>query len=134
MDRFKSPRIETEADHLKVMFYNDLNPKRARMVLHPKNYKDSSFHYYAFGKEDPLIDPAPCYLALGKTPAERQGVYLKIVEEILKNDWKEKKPYSSVQFIGNPIWVKRKSEELERIRRKKWAEWKERYQNKFGVG
>ena len=134
MDRFKSPRIETEADHLQVMFYNDLNPKRARMVEHPRNFRDSSYHYYAFGKADPLITPAPCYLALGRTPEERQAVYLKMVEEILKNDWNEKRPYSSVHFIGNPKWVKKKNEELIRVRRQKWGEWKERYKKKFGRG
>ena len=131
MDRFKSPRIETEADHLKVMFYNDLNPKRARMVIHPKDYGWSSFHYYVFGKEDPLITPAPCYLILGKTPGERQSNYRKMVEVILKNDWKEKKPYSSVPFIGNPEWVEKKTREIVQIRRHKWMKWKERFQDKF---
>jgi len=134
MDRFKSPRIETEADHLKVMFYNDLNPKRARMVSHPNDYKDSSFHYYAWGKEDPLITPAPCYLALGTTPEQRQEAYREMVEEILRNDWKEKRPYSSLNFIGNPHWVRTKNEELKRIRREKWQEWKERHELKFGGG
>lgn len=132
MDRFKSPRIQTEADHLKVMFYNDLNPKRARAVIHPKDYKSSSFRYYAYGIKDPLITPAPCYLALGNTPEERQKIYLKMVEEILKNDWKEKKPYSSTCFIGNPDWVRRKNAELKRIRQQRWWEWTERYRKKFG--
>jgi putative transposase len=131
MDRFKSPRIETEADHLKVMFYNDLNPKRARMVIHPKDYAWSSFHFYAYGKEDSLITTAPCYLALGRTPRERQEIYRKMVEEILKNDWKEKRPYSSAYFIGNPEWVRKKNRELEEIRQRKWIEWKERFKSKF---
>jgi REP-associated tyrosine transposase len=134
MDRFKSPRIETEADHLKVMFYNDLNPKRARVVIHPKDYAWSSFHFYAYGKEDPLLTTAPCYLLLGRTPKERQEIYRKMVKEILKNDWKEKRPYSSVYFIGNPEWVQKKNQEIEEIRQQKWTEWKERFKRKFASG
>src|SRR3990167_8208079 len=82
MDRFKSPRIQTDTDLLKVMFYIDLNPKRARMVPHPQDYSWSSFHYYAYGKENPLLTPAPSYLKLALTPQERQKVYLAMVEEI----------------------------------------------------
>lgn len=105
MDRFKSPVIETQSDLLKVMYYIDLNPSRAKMVKHPKEYQWSSFHYYAYGREDPLISEPPCYLDLGETPHERQEKYLEMVNEILKNDWKEKKNYSTELFIGNPEWV-----------------------------
>jgi len=132
MDRFKSPVLETDIDLLRVMFYIDLNPKRAKMVQHPKDYRWSSFAYYAYGKEDPLIDPAPSYLNLGKTAEKRQAEYRAMVEEILKNDWKEKQPYSSVPFIGNPEWVKRKTEALRKAHRKRFQVWKERFQLRFG--
>lgn len=131
MDRFKSPCIETNANHLKVMFYNDLNPKRARMVNHPKDYKWSSFHYYAYGKRDPLITSAPCYVELGETTKERQKNYLMMVEQILKNDWKDKKPYSSTPFIGNPEWVTQKYNELKRANSQKRKDWKEEFKKKF---
>jgi len=116
------------------MFYNDLNPKRAKMVVHPKDYAWSSFHYYAYGKEDPLITPAPCYLLLGKDHKERQAAYRKMVEEVLKNDWKEKKPYSSVCFIGNPEWVRKRNQNLQELRQQKWIDWKERFRRKFAFG
>lgn len=126
MDRFKSPRIDTSGDHLQVMFYNDLNPSRAGMVTHPSEYEWSSFHYYAFGQNDPLITPAPCYLELGRSPEERQKVYCSMVADILRCDWKEKKPYSSIWFIGNPEWVRRKSRDLRRARVQKIRDWLER--------
>jgi hypothetical protein len=72
--------------------------------------------FYAYGKEDPLLTTAPCYLLLGRTPKERQEIYRKMVKEILMNDWKEKRPYSSIYFIGNPEWVQKKNRELEEIR------------------
>ncbi len=133
MDRFKSPHIQTEAEHLKVMYYIDLNPKRAGMVDHPKEYAWSSYHYYALGKEDPLITEAPSYHILGSTASERQKAYQKMVEEILKNDWKTKQPYSSLPFIGNPDWVRTKVIELRSFERARFEEWKERYKKKFYI-
>ena len=115
MDRFKSPRIETDADLLKVMHYIDLNPKRAGMVDHPEQYKWTSYRYYAYGEADPLLTPAPSYLGLGMTDKDRQSCYQKMVDEILKNDWKEKKSYSSAPFIGNPDWVIQKNRRLKEI-------------------
>lgn len=106
MDRFKSPVIESQGELLKVMMYIDMNPKRACMVNHPQEYKWSSFAHYAYGKKDPLITEPECYLSLGKTPKDRQREYLKMVEYILKHDWKEKKNYSRTCFIGSPDWVK----------------------------
>jgi len=132
MDRFKSPSIQTDRDLLKVMLYIDLNPKRAHKVSHPQDNEYSSYAYYAHGQADPLITPAPSYLALATTTERRQRVYQALVEEILKNDWKEKKPYSSVYFIGNPDWVIRKNRQIKEIRKEQFAAWKERYATRFG--
>ena len=132
MDRFKSPRIQTDRDLLNVMLYIDLNPKRAYKVKHPRDNEYSSYAYYADGKEDPLITPAPSYIELGKTAEQRQQAYQAMVTEILRNDWKEKKPYSSSYFIGDPEWVTRKHRELREIQSEQYAAWRERYINRFG--
>ena len=52
-------------------------------------------------------------------------------KEILKNDWKEKKQYSSVYFIGNPDWVIKKNALLKIQHQKLIDRWKKRYQEKF---
>lgn len=132
MDRFKSPVIHQDFDHLQVMFYIDLNPKRAKMVDHPKDYRWTSFHYYAYGKEDPLITPAPSYLNLGDSPRIRRKNYLLMVEKILQNDWKEKRPYSSVAFIGNPTWVEGRLEQLKLFQNLQRKSWKTRFLERFG--
>ena len=132
MDRFKSPRIQTDVDLLKVMQYIDLNPIRAGKVRHPKDYRWTSFHHYAYGKEDPLITPAPSYLSLGSTAKERQSIYLEMIENILKDDWKKKKPYSSIPFIGNPDWVITKTKQLREIQAEKRQKWRECFQKEFG--
>jgi len=66
-----------------------------------------------------------------QSPEERQREYRHMVENILRDDWKEKRPYSSVLHIGNPEWVKQKSAQLKEARREKWRDWKERFRLKF---
>ena len=109
MDRFKSLRIESDEDLLRVMIYNDLNPIRAKMVKRPEDHRWSSYRYYAFGAEDPLITPAASYIAMGETSEERQRAYRKMIEDIVAHERatgkSEKKAYSSTYFIGNPDWV-----------------------------
>ena len=107
MDRFKSPVIQTDQDLLNVMRYIDLNPCRAKMVNHPKYYKWSSFAYYAYGKNDPLITPAPSYLAISETISIRMALYTEIVEDLWleRNKSTDKNSYSRTLFIGNPDWV-----------------------------
>jgi len=131
MDRFKSPEIHTEFDHLQVMHYIDLNPKRAHMVKHPRQYRWSSFHYYAYGHDDPLITPSPSFMNLGDSASLRRRNYRKMVEQILKNDWKEKRPYSSVAFIGNPDWVEGRMNQLKLYRSLQRQSWLARFQAKF---
>jgi len=75
MDRFKSPTIQSYNILFKVMQYVDLNPFRAKIVKHPKNYRWSSFAYYAYGKSDPLITPSPSYLSLSNNDFDRQKIW-----------------------------------------------------------
>ena len=51
MDRPNTVLIQDQ-EHLKrVMFYGDWNPVRAGICKHPKDYKFSSYRYYAYGEE-----------------------------------------------------------------------------------
>lgn len=110
MDRFRSPTIKNDKHLLTVMVYIDLNSYRAGKIKHPKNYKWSSYAYYAEGKADPLITPAPSYLTLGDTPQERQSEYRIMVEELMKEPKKINASYT--YFIGDPDWVLQKYREL----------------------
>lgn len=108
MDRFKSPVIQTDESALRVMIYIDMNPVRARIVNHPRKYGYTSYHYYAYGEKDDLIDPSPAYLVMGSTPQKRQRTYRNMVEAILVEEGLVKKNYSSSSFIGDPKWVQEK--------------------------
>jgi len=113
------------------MQYVDLNPKRAGMVAHPKDYAWTSVHFYAYGKNDTLITPAPNYEKLGVTDQERQTKYLAMIEEILRSDWKEKRPYSSAPFVGNPAWVEAKIKQLRESISEKKKIWRKQFEKVF---
>lgn len=121
MDRFKSPRINTDNDLLNVMNYNDLNSLRTRKRIHPKDYKWCSYGYYAHGKPDPLITVSPAYLTLGNTDEERQVEYRRMVEAVIEEQGLEKRDYSRALYIGEPAWVKARYDEIKEIQRIKRA-------------
>jgi putative transposase len=83
MERIKSLPIETDDHLLSVMAYADLNGVRAGRDKTPEDSVWSSYNYYAHGKKDDLLTPAPSYLALSDNPVQRQIQYRTIVNDIL---------------------------------------------------
>ncbi len=118
MDRFQSPRIQSDQELLRVMAYIDLNQVRAGKVKYVEENRWSSYRYYAFGEADKLITPAPTYEELGITDDERQNVYREMVAAVLASD--ETIRITGTHFIGDPKWVKEQYDNLRergRIRR-----------------
>lgn len=83
MERLKSPTIQNDEHMLAAMVYADINGVRAGRDKKPGENIWSSYLYYAEGKEDDLISPAPSYLALASGPFERQVRYRSIVENAI---------------------------------------------------
>jgi putative transposase len=73
--RFRSCLVQAENYLLGCQRYIELNPVRAAMVLHPAEYRWSSYRTHAQGEVSALVSPHAQYLALGDSQAERQGVY-----------------------------------------------------------
>lgn len=119
MDRFKSPAIQDDRALLAVMTYHDLNSFRAGKVKHPRDYRWSSYHFYAYGEPDPLITPPGCYLEMGNTDTQRQATYRRLVENILNTEGFKKRDHSVVCFIGNPEWVLQRNLELKALKQAK---------------
>jgi len=84
MDRFKSPRIESDRHLLSVMVYNDLNGVRAGRDQRPEESEWSSYKYYAYGQANDLITPAPSYLTLADDQKDRQVEYRTIVRALIR--------------------------------------------------
>jgi putative transposase len=109
MERLESPAISPDERHLlTVMRYGDLNPVRAGLVASPREWRFSSHRHYAFGVHDPLIDPAPDYLALGHSPRARRLAYQGLFAEPLSAHLRTPRPdLCRLPFIGPAHWVQR---------------------------
>jgi putative transposase len=121
MDRFKSIVIESEESLFRVMSYIDMNAVRAGIVSHPKDWEFSSFHYYAYGRKDPLIDPPLCYLNLSNDPQRRCAMYLAMIEGVLRSEGYKTDEKMQRLFVGNPIWVFEKYRAIKKFMREKRA-------------
>lgn len=76
--RFRSCLILDQSYFLTCMRYIELNPVRAGMVDHPRDYPWSSYRANADGAYNPCITPHAIYRALGNTEAEQRSAYRKI--------------------------------------------------------
>jgi len=65
---------------LSCMRYIELNPVRARVVARPEQYRWSSFHANALGRDDALLTPHAHYCALGRSPGSRQAAYRRLFQ------------------------------------------------------
>jgi len=81
--RFKASLVDSEKYLLTCMRYIEMNPVRAEMVSHPSEYRWSSYHANACGKENILINPHPIYTSLAKTETQRQHDYRALFENTL---------------------------------------------------
>lgn len=78
-DRFKSLLIARDEYLLVCGLYIERNPVRAKMVSSASEYPYSSYNYYAYGKEDVLLDTDPYYSQLGRNAQEKQNVYRRLM-------------------------------------------------------
>ena len=83
------------------MRYIELNPVRANMVMHPREYRWSSYRANGEGREDPLITPHPIYLALGRTAAQRKEAYRALFKAHI--DEEGLKQIRSAWLTGTPL-------------------------------
>ncbi|MBC7624928.1 MAG: transposase [Aeromicrobium sp.] len=76
--RYRATVVDTETYLLKLMRYIELNPVRAGMVVHQRDYKWSSYRFYAYGEDDlntNWLIAHDQYVALARTDAERRVAY-----------------------------------------------------------
>ncbi len=86
--RYKSSPIQVETYLLACSRYIELNPVRAKMVAKPEDYRWSSYRAKVGLVNSRLIEPDPCYEALGRTAAERLNRYEAWVREsIPEGEW-----------------------------------------------
>jgi putative transposase len=73
--RFRSALVDSEIYALTCYRYIELNPVRAGMVAHPRDYPWSSYRGNAEGTADPILSPHATYLSLNDYPGNRASAY-----------------------------------------------------------
>ncbi len=73
--RFRSCLTQSEDYVLSCYRYIELNPVRAAMVTHPREYRWSSYLANAEGVADDLLSPQTEYLRLGRDAETRRAAY-----------------------------------------------------------
>ena len=84
--RFKSCLAQDETYVLTCHRYIELNPVRANMVNHPRDYVWSSYRTNAEGHISSLLTPHAQYQGLGRTDAERKTAYQSLFNAHLDPD------------------------------------------------
>ncbi len=73
--RYRAAPIDSDAYFLNCCRYIELNPVRAQMVAHPRDYPWSSYRAHADGAKDPLASEHRLYRTLGRSAADWQKAY-----------------------------------------------------------
>ncbi|MBX7149742.1 transposase [bacterium] len=90
-ERFKCSVIDSDRYEKIVKRYIYRNQIRAGMVKHVKHTKWSSYHYYAYGKKDPLITPFRNFSNFGLNHKIRMIEFRKFVETLMDHEEQELK-------------------------------------------
>lgn len=81
--RYRATVVDSEQYLLALMRYFELNPVRANMVAHPRDYRWSSYAFNAMGEpgvRDTWLTPHMEYTRLGRSPNERQSAYRQLFQ------------------------------------------------------
>ena len=87
--RYRAAPIESEAYFIACCRYIELNPVRANMVSHPRDYPWSSYRAHALGAADALVSDHPLLRRLGRNVAERRQAYRRLFRAPLEEDFIE---------------------------------------------
>ncbi len=83
--RFRSCIVQQENYLLICQRYIELNPVRAGIVDHPREYRWSSFRANAQGDNDDLLCHHYLYMNLGQTKEEREAAYRELFRDELES-------------------------------------------------
>jgi putative transposase len=108
-DRFKSNIIDTDSYLIYCGKYIELNPVRAEIVEHPKDYKFSSYSYYSKGLHDELVNPNPVFMELSDSEKVRKKRYS---EFVIESDLINSQILAEQQFIGSTKFIKKAEQQF----------------------
>lgn len=109
--RFKASLVDTETYFLRCCRYIECNPVRAHMVVHPGDYRWSSYRFHADGAQDKLLSTHEQYERLGRTAEARQHAYRELFRSEL--DSSELAEIRNTVNRGWPLGGERFKDEIE---------------------
>jgi putative transposase len=101
--RYRATVVDSERYLLTLMRYIELNPVRAGLVAHPRDYAWSSYRRNALGESGSNADwlrPHEEYLRLGRTAADRQDAYQHLFQAAVCGD-----ELSAIRECTHKGWV-----------------------------
>ncbi len=90
--RFRSCLTQHEHYVLACYRYIELNPVRAHIVSHPRDYRWSSYRANAEGRTDTLLTPHPEYRRLGRGEPNRLIAYRQLLTAHLRKPINQHSP------------------------------------------
>lgn len=115
--RYKGSLVSEDEYLLACYRYIEMNPLRAGMVSTPDEYPWSSHRANALGMEDVVVKPHKRYLALGRTPAERQAAYMGLFKTCVEP--KNMEAIRKALQTGMPLGGEKFKAEIEAVLRNK---------------
>jgi putative transposase len=114
--RFKSAAVSQDEYLIACSRYIELNPLRAGLVAHPKDYRWSSYQRRGLGVSDRLLDDDPWYTSLGTTEQERQEEYRQWIDsQINQSEWDQiRQATQRGRLIGKETFQKQVEEMIGR--------------------
>jgi putative transposase len=98
--RYKSTLIDSDNYFFTVSRYIELNPVRAGIVRHPRDYPWSSYHSNAHGATCKMLTPHHLYVGLGQSDAERQQSYQGLFEQEIAAE-----TLDELRYATNRAWA-----------------------------
>lgn len=121
-DRPKTLVVQDQEGLMRLMFYHDWNPVRAGLCEHPREYKFSSYRYYAHGEINSwtrhLTQP-DWYVALADTPQQRQAAYQQLCQDYFdQNKLPDKSDAEDGHAFGIPSFMEKRQRFLNAVMRR----------------
>jgi len=121
-ERYHATIIESEEYGLQAMRYIYNNPVRAKIVKRVEEYENSSYSFYAYGKDIGLeLMGDEIYESLGKTEEQRRKNFIDFISEEIKEEemLRIKKIHKDLFFGSDDFIIKMKEKYKKQLRIKK---------------
>lgn len=99
--RYRTTQIDSDKYLFTCYRYIEMNPVRAGLVSHPRQYRWSSYAANALGQPDVLVVPHNQFCALGETNEHRRTAYLSLFDQVV-----DEQEVTRIRCAARNPWVR----------------------------